>query len=229
MIISATTFDKRIKPIVALALVAPALWLGWQWWLYFQGQPSALGFEPGEFTHEFTGFSAIRVLLISLAVSPFARLSKFKIIMRARRMVGLFAFFYVMLHLFGYLWLQQGWDVAAIMRDVGKRTYIQVGMAAAIVLVPLAATSTNAMIKRVGGKLWKRIHKGVYVAGVLAVSHQFLVVKGNQPEPYIHGAILALLLLERAHAYAKCAKWYDRAAGWFGLGPNVEEGARRRL
>jgi sulfoxide reductase heme-binding subunit YedZ len=153
-----------------------------------------LGANPIEAFTRGLGDWALRLLLITLAVTPLRRLTKWTWLMRLRRMLGLFAFFYVCLHLATYLWLDQSFDWPAIGMDILKRPFITAGMLAFVLLIPLAATSTNAMIRRLGGKRWQELHRLIYPAAMIAVVHYTWMVKADVTQPAIYGLILALLL-----------------------------------
>lgn len=185
------------KPLVFLLLLVPALWLSWNWWLAFQYQPNGLGFNPQETSNRFTGDWALRILLMSLAITPLSKFLKSPKPILFRRMIGLFAFFYVCLHITSYVWLDMLFDWAELWMDVMKRIYITVGLAAFLLLVPMAITSTKGWIKRIGAKNWQRLHKSVYVIGVLTVVHFIMMRKGFQIEPLIYAGILVLLLATR--------------------------------
>ena len=130
-----------------------------------------LGVNPIEFVTRSTGTWTLSLLLITLSVTPLRRITGWHWLVRLRRMLGLFAFFYACLHFLTYVWLDQFFDAAAIVRDVVKRPFITVGFAAFVLLIPLAATSTNAMIRRLGGKAWQRLHYLVYPIATLGVVH----------------------------------------------------------
>lgn len=204
-ILSTANLRKVGKPIVFLALALPALWLVWAWWQTFQGLDGGLGFNPQETSNRFTGDWALRILLLSLAITPLAGLIKSPKPILFRRMVGLFAFFYVALHITSYVWLDMLFDWQELWADVLKRIYITVGFSATLILIPLAVTSTNGMIKRLGAKRWKALHKGVYVAGALAVVHFIMMRKGFQVEPLIYAVILAVMLVLRVPTVRKVA------------------------
>ncbi len=192
-----------LKPAVFWLLAAPLLWLAWQWTAMFAGWPHTLGFNPIETTHHFLGETALRVLLITLAVTPFRDLTGWAPILRVRRRIGLFAFGYAALHVSAYLGLDLMFSLRDLWADVVKRRYITLGMAAFVLLVPLAITSRNDMIKRLGALRWRRLHMLVYPIAVLAVAHHWLMEKGNQPGPWAHAAILALLLGWRVQRAAR--------------------------
>ncbi|MEX2449873.1 MAG: protein-methionine-sulfoxide reductase heme-binding subunit MsrQ [Rhodospirillales bacterium] len=179
------------KPAVFAVCLIPLGLLVWN------GLTGNLGANPIEATNRFLGDWALRFILIALAVTPVRILTRWNPIMRFRRMLGLFAFAYVCLHLTSYVALDQFFDWAAIWKDIVKRWYITVGMAAFVLLIPLAVTSTKGWIKRIGGKTWQNLHKLVYAAAVLAVFHFYMLVKADVREPLIYAGILAGLFLIR--------------------------------
>ena len=159
-----------------------------------KGLNSDLGANPIETINRFTGDWVLRFLLVTLAVTPLRRLFGWNALLRYRRMLGLFAFFYVCLHFLSYAWLDQYFAIADIIKDVAKRPYITVGFACFLMLIPLAATSTNAMIRRLGARRWQALHRLVYLVGVGGIVHFLWLVKSDLREPLIYGAILAVLL-----------------------------------
>jgi sulfoxide reductase heme-binding subunit YedZ len=132
--------------------------------------------------------------MLTLAVTPLRRLTGWNGLLRYRRMLGLFAFFYACLHFLSWAWLDQYFVLADIIKDVIKRPYITVGFASFLMLIPLAVTSTNAMIRRLGAKRWRQLHRLVYLIGIGGVVHFLWLVKSDIREPLIYGVILALLL-----------------------------------
>lgn len=186
-----------IKPIVWVLCLAPLAWLGWLFIevLYFEGR--GLTANPVEFLNLYLGDWAIRILLVSLAVTPIKILTGWKQVVRLRRLLGLFAFFYVALHIANYVTLDQFFDWMAIWNDIIKRWYITVGMVGLLCLIPLAITSTKDWIKRMGGKNWNKLHKLVYVAGAAACLHFFMMRKGIQLEPIIYSGIFLGLMAVR--------------------------------
>ncbi len=198
------------KPIVFLAMLVPAVWLVWNWWLAFQYQPNGLGFNPQEASNRFTGDWALRFLLLSLAVTPFSTLVGSAKPVLFRRMIGLYAFFYVCLHITSYVWLDMLFDWMELWADVMKRIYITIGFAAFLLLVPVAVTSTKGWVKRLGARRWQRLHKAVYVIGLLAVVHFIMMRKGFQIEPLVYASILAVLLAFRWRKLMP-ARWLARA------------------
>jgi methionine sulfoxide reductase heme-binding subunit len=165
-------------------------------WYFHLGITDQLGADPQNTLERALGLWALRFLILALAITPLRRLGGPNLI-RYRRAVGLLGFYYAALHLSVYLLLDQGLDFAAIWADIVKRPYITVGMLAFTLLVPLAVTSNTAMIRRLGGGAWQRLHRLVYVATAAAAVHFVMVVKAWPPEPLIYAGIVALLLLFR--------------------------------
>jgi sulfoxide reductase heme-binding subunit YedZ len=165
-------------------------------WYFYLGVNDQLGADPQNTLERALGLWALRFLVLGLAVTPLRRLGGPNLI-RYRRAIGLLAFYYAALHLTVYLVLDQGLDLAAIWGDIVKRPYITMGMLAFTLLVPLAVTSNNAMIRRLGGAAWSRLHRLVYIAATAAIVHFLMVVKTWNPEPVIYAAIIAGLLLYR--------------------------------
>ncbi|MFN3232783.1 MAG: sulfite oxidase heme-binding subunit YedZ [Alphaproteobacteria bacterium] len=178
------------KPLVIAAALTPAFWLAWQF-------PDGLGFNPIETLNRETGDWALRFLILTLAVSPLAKVTRTADLIRFRRIIGLAAFGYAALHLSSYIILDQGLDWAAIWADVVKRNFITVGAVAALLLLPLAATSTDAMMRKLGAKRWRGLHRLTYPAAILACLHYFMMVKADTTEPLIYAAILSALLGHR--------------------------------
>jgi methionine sulfoxide reductase heme-binding subunit len=143
-----------------------------------------------------SGEWALYFLCITLAVTPLRRLTGWNWLVKLRRMVGLFTFFYAFVHFIAFLWFDHFFDVAAMLADVVKRPFILVGFIAFVLLIPLAATSTNAMIKRLGGKRWQWLHRLIYVIGPLAILHYWWMKEGKSDfaQPILFGAIVAALL-----------------------------------
>ena len=162
-------------------------------WLFYAGITDQLGADPMRYLEQALGLWALRFLVATLAITPLRQLFNINLL-RYRRAIGLLAFYYAALHLTTYLVLDQGLDMAAIVADIVKRPYITIGMATFVILLPLAMTSNNAAIRRMGGQAWARLHKLVYVAAVGAVLHYILVVKSWPPEPLVYAAIVAVLL-----------------------------------
>lgn len=179
---------RWLKPAVfTLSLVPLAL-------LVVRGFTDDLSANPVEFIIRYLGDWALRFLLLALAVTPVRLVTGWNEVARLRRMLGLFAFTYVVLHLLAYTGLDQGFDMVGLWNDVKKRIYITVGMAAFVILVPLAVTSADVMIRKLGGGRWRALHRLAYPAGVLAVIHYFLMIKAGYQQPMIYAVILAVLL-----------------------------------
>ncbi|MDQ7990793.1 MAG: protein-methionine-sulfoxide reductase heme-binding subunit MsrQ [Candidatus Dactylopiibacterium sp.] len=158
----------------------------------------ALGANPVEAITHGTGIWALRLLLVSLAITPLRQLAHAPWLIRTRRMLGLFAFFYAVLHFITYLWLDQFFDWRHIAGDILARPFITVGFAAFVLLLPLAATSFNAAIRWLGGRRWQALHRAVYAIAILAVLHYWWLVKIDIREPLLYAVILAGLLGYRA-------------------------------
>lgn len=163
----------------------------------------SLGANPIEAVTRSLGDWALRFLLITLAVTPLRRLSGLNWLLRLRRMLGLYAFFYALLHVLSYAWLDQFFDWGDILKDIVKRPFITFGFAAFVLLIPLAATSNNAMIKRLGGRRWQWLHRTVYAIAVFGVLHFWWMVKLDITQPAIYAAVLSLLLGMRLYWAAR--------------------------
>jgi sulfoxide reductase heme-binding subunit YedZ len=187
---------RLIRPLAHLTCALPLLWLSARAGL------DLLGANPVEAAIRFLGDWALRLLIVGLAVTPLRQLSGWNILARYRRMIGLWAFTYAILHLLCYVVLDQFFDWQNIGYEIVKHKFITVGMAAAAILLPLAATSTNGMIKRLGGRAWRRLHYLVYLAVPLAAVHYIWMVKAGLVQPVTYLAI-ALLLLGFRLVYAR--------------------------
>ncbi len=183
---------------VTIALLMPALWLVWQWARALSGLPHALGPNPPEWTHRFTGRLALELLLATLAVSSLARRLGWRGLMPLRRRLGLAAALYMALHVANYLFLDRALDWAEIAGDLTKRPYVLLGATAFLFTLPLAATSTDAAIRRLGGRRWRRLHRLVHLVLAAAIAHSLWQMKALEPRPVIFAALAALLWLERA-------------------------------
>jgi sulfoxide reductase heme-binding subunit YedZ len=189
--------SRLIKPFVFIAALGPLAYLLLGAW---QGR---LGANPIETITRSTGLWTLRFMLITLAVTPLRRLTGLNDIVRVRRMLGLFAFFYGSLHLLTYVWLDQFFDWAAIVKDVAKRPFITAGFSAYVLLVPLAITSTASMIRRLGGRTWRRLHRLAYVTAALGVLHYWWLVKADIRPPRNYAIVLGVLLFARAYVFAR--------------------------
>lgn len=160
-----------------------------------------LGANPVEFITRNTGDWTLYFLCMTLAITPLRRLSKWSWLIKLRRMSGLFMFFYATLHFTTFLWFDHFFDVQEMLKDVVKRPFILVGLTAFLLLIPLALTSSNAMVRRLGGKRWQGLHRMIYVIAPLAILHFWWMKAGKNDfaEPVLFGTILAVLLLLRAY------------------------------
>jgi sulfoxide reductase heme-binding subunit YedZ len=183
-----------LKNLVFVACLGPSVWIVFTIINSGLGSSSLLGANPIEAINRYLGDWAIRFLLATLALTPIRRITGWKKVMRYRRMVGLFAFFYVCLHLVSYIGLDQFFDWQEIWLDITRRNYITVGMVSFILLTILAATSTNRIVKKLGGKRWSQIHWLVYPASIIACLHFFMMRKGVQVEPILYSVICAIFL-----------------------------------
>jgi sulfoxide reductase heme-binding subunit YedZ len=183
--------SKWTKVVVFLVCLVP---LGD---LIYRGFNARLTANPVEFVQHFTGDWTLRFLLFTLAISPLRKLLNLPDLIRFRRMLGLFAFFYVCLHFLTYIGPDQSFNLAGMWKDVEKRRYITVGFLGFILLIPLAITSTKAWIRRLGGRRWQTLHRAIYITGICGVIHYYWLVKSDVRKPLMYAAILAVLLLWR--------------------------------
>jgi sulfoxide reductase heme-binding subunit YedZ len=185
-------WTKRI--LFALCLVPLLL-------LIARGFMGRLSANPVEFIEHRTGDWALRFLLITLSVTPLRKIFEQPLLTRFRRMLGLFAFFYVCVHLLMYLTFDQMFSPQGIYADVLKRPYITVGTAGFLMLLPLAITSTAAMVRRLGPRRWQLLHRLVYFCALAGVIHYYWLVKSDVREPLMYGGILSLLMLFRVRMW----------------------------
>src|SRR5213078_1012580 len=164
---------------------------------------NGLGANPVEFIQLTTGRWTLRFLIITLCITPFRKLLDLPDLIRFRRMLGLFAFFYVCLHFLTYLGPDQSFHLAGMLKDVAKRPFVTVGFAAFVLLIPLAITSTAGWIRRLGGKRWVALHRSIYICAILGVIHYYWLVKSDIRKPLFYGMLVGILLI-----------W--RLAAWFG-------------
>jgi sulfoxide reductase heme-binding subunit YedZ len=179
------------KVAVFVLCLTPLAWLVWR------AYHSNLTANPVECIQHFTGDWTLRFLLLTLSVTPLRKLLNIPDLIRFRRMLGLFAFFYVCLHFLTYLWPDQNFDLTGMWKDVAKRPFITVGFLGFVLLIPLALTSTKGWIRRLGGKRWQALHRLIYVSALCGVVHYYWLVKSDHRLPLLYGAILAALLLYR--------------------------------
>ena len=182
-----------VKPLVWLAALAPMAYLVWGL------VNNELGANPGEALIRSTGDWALRMLCVVLAVTPLRRAVGAPSVLTLRRLLGLFVFFYTTVHLLSYSLLDMGFDLVSIVADVVDRPFITVGVTAWLLLLALTITSPKAVVRRMGGKRWQRLHKSVYLVAALAVLHFFWMRSGKQDfaEVWLYGGVLAALLASR--------------------------------
>ena len=181
---------RLVKPLLFVACLVPfAL-------LVHAALTDGLGANPIETVTHSTGDWTLRLLLVTLAMTPLRRLLGHAWPIRLRRMLGLFAFFYACLHFLAWAWLDQQWLPQAILADIADRPYITVGFIAWLLLIPLALTSTRWSMRRLGRR-WKRLHRSVYLVGILGIVHFLWLVKADLSEPIVYAVLLGLLLLSR--------------------------------
>ena len=183
--------SKWSKLVVFLLCLMPLGLLGWR------ALHHDLTANPIEFITHATGDWTLRFLVITLCITPFRKLLRLPELIRFRRMLGLFAFFYACLHFTTYIWLDKFFDLSEMWKDVAKRKYITVGFTAFLLLIPLAITSTAGWIRRLGGKRWQMLHRLIYFSAAFGVIHYYWLVKSAIIKPLIYGSIVALLLLWR--------------------------------
>ncbi|MFV1996607.1 MAG: sulfite oxidase heme-binding subunit YedZ [Acidiferrobacterales bacterium] len=185
MTLKATTFLLALVPVTLLILDAAG---------------GNLGANPVEAITYRTGDWVLNFLLITLAITPLRKITGWHWLLRFRRMLGLYVFFYVLLHFTTYIWLDRFFVFDEIGKDIAKRPYITVGFASFLLLIPLAITSTNAMVRRLGAKHWQRLHKLIYVIAIGGVLHYLWLVKSDIVVPLTYALILSLLFILRVPA-----------------------------
>ncbi|HYH87314.1 MAG TPA: protein-methionine-sulfoxide reductase heme-binding subunit MsrQ [Pyrinomonadaceae bacterium] len=191
---------KFYKSLVFINALVPLALLAWDW------RAGRVGANPLDFVTRTTGTLTLVFLVLTLAVSPLRKWTGAQWLVRLRRMIGLYAFFYGSLHLLTYLWFDKSFDFGAIAGDVVQRWFIIVGMIGFFSMAPLAITSTDKMIKRLGGKRWQKLHRLTYVAAVAGVLHYYLLVKSDIRKPLLFAVAVAVLLGHRLYvSYSKRA------------------------
>ncbi len=196
-----------LKVVVFPLCLAPLALLMWK------AAQAKLGANPIEAITHSTGDWTIRFLLITLAVTPLRKLTGQPWLIRFRRMFGLFAFFYGCLHFLTYIWLDQGFNVHSMTKDVYKRPFITLGFTAFVLLAPLAVTSTRKMIQRLGGRRWQWLHRLIYVSAIAAIVHFTWAMKKDIHRPIEYGIVLGVLLGYRLVVWAKSALAANRKRG----------------
>ena len=182
---------NRSKPVLFILILFPSLIWAYQ---FFTGN---LGVNPIEKLMDELGLMALRLIILTLMITTLSNIKPLKSIVVLRRMIGLFAFYYVCLHFSTYIVLDHFLDMQFIIQDIIKRPFITFGFISFLFLIPLASTSTNNMIKRLGFKLWKKIHYLIYPVAILASMHFYVLVRADKTEPVIYMGIIILLLLHR--------------------------------
>ena len=190
--LKALAFCAALIPLARLA--AGAAWY-----------PEWLGANPAEYITRSTGDWTLRFLLLTLAVTPLRKLTGWHTLARFRRMLGLYAFFYGMVHLSSYLTFDHAFDLTEIVKDILKRPFITVGFTTLVLMLPLTVTSTNKMVRRLGAKRWMALHRLVYLIAPLGVTHFWWMVKKDVTEPALYAAVLAVLL-----GYRLAARFAER-------------------
>lgn len=184
--------DTRFaQTVIFVNSAVPLALIGWDWYHHH------LGANPTEFATRTTGVLTLLFLILSLAVTPFRKTLGLPWMIKFRRLFGLYAFFYGCVHLLTYVWFDKFFGASLIGEDIVKRPFITVGMASFVMLVPLAFTSTQNSIKRLGGKRWNRLHKLAYVAAFGGVIHYYMLVKADIREPIAFGVVITGLLIYR--------------------------------
>lgn len=197
-----------VKAVLFLAALLPAARL------FLFALTDRLGANPIEFITRSTGDWTLYFLCLTLLVTPLRRLSSWNWLIKLRRMLGLFAFFYACLHFTTFLWFDHFFDVDEMLHDVAKRPFITVGFSAFLLLIPLAVTSTNGMVRRLGGRRWQFLHRTVYVIAPLGILHFWWMKAGKHDfaQPILFGTIVALLLLSRVYWNLAQGRVQKRAA-----------------
>lgn len=183
---------RLAKVVVFLAALGPLAYL------VYGAFAGALGANPIDVITDETGTWTLRFLVLTLLVTPLRRWTGWNGLIRFRRMLGLFAFFYATLHFLTYLWLDQFFALDEIVKDIAKRPFITVGFTAFVLMVPLALTSTAGWIRRLGGRRWNLLHRLAYLSAIGGVVHYWWLVKADVARPLRYGALVAILLLARA-------------------------------
>ena len=182
---------KKIKPIIFLVILFPSFFWSYQ---FING---SLGVNPIEKLMDNLGEMALRLIVLTLFISSLSEFKKFRFLIEVRRMIGLFAFFYVTCHFLTYIVLDHFFDMNFIIKDIIKRPFITFGFISFVFLIPLAITSPKKMLKKLGYKVWKKIHYLIYPAAILSSVHFYMLVRANKTEPAIYIFLILILLLYR--------------------------------
>jgi methionine sulfoxide reductase heme-binding subunit len=184
---------KKIKPIIFLLIISPSFI--WPYQLII----GTLGVNPIEKLMDSLGEMALRLIVLTLLISSLSEFKKFRFLTEVRRMIGLFAFFYVSCHFLTYIALDHFFDITFIIKDIIKRPFITFGFISFIFLIPLAITSPKIILKKLGFKIWKKIHYLIYPAAILSSVHFYMLVRANKTEPAIYIFLILALLLYRLY------------------------------
>src|SRR5215471_14920135 len=182
---------RLTKFLIFLFALIPLARLGWK------ALHDGLGANPIEVITHSTGDWTLILILTTLSITPLRRSTRQYWLIGVRRMIGLFAFFYGTLHFLTYIWLDKFFDLHEMLKDIGKRPFITVGFSAVVLLIPLAITSTQGWIRRLGGRNWQRLHRLIYATSILGVIHYLWLVKADKRKPLEYAFVLSLLLLYR--------------------------------
>ncbi|HXU14414.1 MAG TPA: protein-methionine-sulfoxide reductase heme-binding subunit MsrQ [Terriglobales bacterium] len=200
---------RYFKLVIFLACLGPLAYLLWG---FFGRTPfdmttwgAGLGANPIEKITHTTGDWTLWFLLITLSITPARKLLRMPSLIKFRRMLGLFAFFYGCLHFLTYIWLDKFFDIHEMLADIAKRKFITIGLTALLLMVPLAITSTSGWIRRLGGKRWQRIHRLIYFAAIAGVIHYLWLVKADIRKPLEDAIVLGMLLAFRVAVWAAAA------------------------
>jgi len=184
---------KKIKPLIFLGIFFPSIFWSYQ---FING---SLGVNPIEKFMDNMGEMALRLIVLTLFISSLSEFKKFRFLIDARRMIGLFAFFYVSCHFLTYIALDHFFDMNFIIKDIIKRPFITFGFISFVFLIPLVITSPKKMLKKLGFKVWKKIHYLIYPAAILSSVHFYMLVRANKIEPAIYIFLILVLLLYRLY------------------------------
>ena len=184
---------KKIKPLIFLGIFFPSIFWSYQ---FING---SLGVNPIEKFMDNMGEMALRLIVLTLFISSLSEFKKFRFLIDARRMIGLFAFFYVSCHFLTYIALDHFFDMNFIIKDIIKRPFITFGFISFVFLIPLVITSPKKMLKKLGFKVWKKIHYLIYPAAILSSIHFYMLVRANKIEPAIYIFLILVLLLYRLY------------------------------
>lgn len=195
------------KVVIHLACLVPVARLSFYFYSDYYFDTRHLGTNPIEFITHSTGDWTMIFLLITLSVTPLRRLSGLQWLGRLRRMIGLYAFFYACLHFTTYLWLDQEFNTASMIKDIAKRPFITAGFTSFVLMVPLALTSNKAALRLLTGKRWQQLHRLIYVSAIAGVVHYWWLVKADITQPAIYASILAALLAFRLLAKLWSRRW----------------------